>query len=286
MSQKHSQEPEIGLLIYPDRFMWPTARDDGNMHCDAFLRNHQPFIADVESNDRWCRIVCLWKEPGPEGTVRTHLFFPLLDKSNGDVYSDDGKGMIYAKFACQLFLQPIDLLIKILYHLVFPISLPHIIYKTTHPTTRRDLESWIGMSTKRQIGVCLKKSLESILDIVRTPMFGIAMIIVAVAALLIGPWAPKFLYDCRKAYGKLLQRLYRTHRWYETSGNCMQNFWTLERFSLEEACKRAVTFHRQMPFFTRLLNPFASHLDEEGTYVSPSFLALAHRQETLLNFLS
>jgi hypothetical protein len=56
---------------------------------------------------------------------------------------------------------------------------------------------------------CLNRTGETLTDIIRTPVYGIAMTIVSLTAVIVGPFAPKKLYDFRAAENKLLRLYYR-----------------------------------------------------------------------------
>lgn len=172
------------------------------MNIQQFLNEHSElelFIVETEGQgNKWGRLVCHWHETK---TNFDHILTPLINLQTGDIYLDCSKKKIYAKFITHLILRPFHIAFKTLYHLAFPISFPYIVYTTIAKGKEEEQD-------KKEIAQhCLKNCVKSLADIVRTPLYGIAMVIINVAALIIGPLAPKTLYDFREMTGKLIQFL-------------------------------------------------------------------------------
>lgn len=175
---------------------------------DRFLQNHPeftPFISKTEDeNSKWTRIIFPWKEikPDQENTLE-HIFTPLVNRENCDYYLDCTKKRIYMKFLHHTAYRPFDIVFKTIYHLAIPISIPHIIYKTIQESEDDGL-------TRGQIAVrCITNSCNSLVDIVRIPLYGVAFTIINIAALVIGPFAPSTLYTFREITGQLIISMYR-----------------------------------------------------------------------------
>jgi hypothetical protein len=173
---------------------------------DSFLENHaeiQPLVVKTEGKEsKWGRLVCHWHEKKDDKEI-DHIFTPLINLENSDIYLDCSKKKIYAKFLAHTFLRPIHVAFKTIYHLAIPISIPHIVCETISAGKEQQLNA------KEIAKNCVKNSVNSLIDIIRTPLIGVAMTIVNVAALIIGPLAPKTLYTFREWTGHLIHSLHR-----------------------------------------------------------------------------
>lgn len=169
------------------------------------LESIKDYVIKTEGeNSKWARIVCVWNEKKVDNTTVKHIFTPLVNVETGDIYLDCSKKKIYVKFITHTLLRPIHLIFKTVYHMAMPISIPHIIYNTISEEIEK------GDKTVGEIALeCLKKSFNSVVDIGRTPMYLIAMTVVNIAALIIGPLAPQTLYRFREMTGHLVQALHR-----------------------------------------------------------------------------
>ncbi len=168
---------------------------------------------------KWGRLICIWNENKsiiengkecPDQLI--HIFAPTINKENGETYVDASKKIIYLKMACHSVYRPIETVIKTIYLACLPISLGVVITKTILKALKnnKNTEKPEKKLNNKQIAkLCLNNSLNSIADIVRTPVYGLAMTAVSIAALIIGPLAPKKLYDLQKMEGKLIQRYHR-----------------------------------------------------------------------------
>lgn len=273
------------------------------------LMSKQPDLADFENfivktegeNSKWGRIVCKWIEKKEERNL-VHIFTPLINMQTGEIFLDCSKKKIYIKFLAHTILRPFHILFKTVYHCAIPISIPTIINETYQQ----------GIKEKKSSGeiakTCLKNSFNSLVDIVRTPLYGVAMTIVNIAALVIGPLAPKHLYDLREITGKLVQSLNRTKTTAPDFFKCFQHITTLSGIKkwnrinddtnyLTNASESSIglsNFARAQVSFLRnhysiCNNPFAK-LGPNKTYKSASYgdvekagyVDCSHREETSL----
>lgn len=161
----------------------------------------QTLIHNEGTNSKWGRIDCQWIENKNNETQLTHHFFPLINKKTGDIYLDCSKRKIYVKFIVHSILRPVLILGKTLYHTAFFISIPHTIAQTIIQGKKQELAG--GKIAK----LCVKNSFKSLADIVRTPLYGVAMEVVSATALIVGPLAPRSLYNLREAIGALVRSL-------------------------------------------------------------------------------
>lgn len=163
----------------------------------------KPYIIPLHEKDgKWGRLKCRWVEKVGDQT-KENIYTPLVNLKTSHLYLDDSKKEIYIKLVIHLILRPIFTTIKTLYHVAAPISLTYIIYRTIKKGKQEELETnAIALN-------CLKNSLHSLSDIIRTPIYGVALMIVNIAALTIAPFASDTLYEFREQMGKLIIALYR-----------------------------------------------------------------------------
>lgn len=265
------------------------------MVVNSYLENNPeivPYIVRTEGEkSKWGRLVCHWKEVDPEDRsveLNSHIFTPLINWNTGDYYLDCSKKKIYCKLATHLLLRPLLIAIKTVYHAMIPLSLIHVVYKSVQEGKEEKLGS------KEIAKKCLKNSVNSLLDIVRTPAYGVAMLIVNIAALVIGPLAPKTLYDAREATGWLIKRLHRQDRltpgiFHGDLFPCLAPFGNLKNISkknreqkdtdysdpstdalrgLNNLARNEIWFRRD--HYACFNNPFGT-LDPKVRFVSPSY---------------
>lgn len=177
------------------------------MTVSDFLITHpslKPLVIETEGKkSKWGRVVCEWRE---KSTGYSHLFIPLINLQTGEIYLDCSRKKIYVKFILHTIVRPIQIFYKTLYHVLFPLSIPVTIILTLIQENKEKL------NYKQIAGRCLKNSVRSLADCIRTPLYGLAMIVTSIAALVIAPFRPNTLYDLRKLEGDLIDALY----WHET----------------------------------------------------------------------
>lgn len=139
------------------------------------------------------RIVSIWNEIKPDGVTLRHIYASGLDKQN-NVFLDCRKRLIFSKVFFSTLARPIHGIIKICYHLsMIPVA------KAIFLGLRDNIS---GKETLKNIAL-------SFADIIRTPLYEIAMSIVGLAGILIAPFAPTTIYKCREIIGKLETTLFR-----------------------------------------------------------------------------
>lgn len=129
------------------------------------------------------RIICRWDEVQGIRTLH-HRYALVVNSKNGDIYLDCRKRKIYAKNICLMLARPI-----------------HSVVKTAwHASCIPAVKELCRYSRKKKNGKeCLKRSAQSMADIVWTPLYGAAMTTTQLAGLVI----PKIGYASRKVTGKL-----------------------------------------------------------------------------------
>lgn len=174
----------------------------------------------IKENSKWGRIVTEWKEKKEDGTNITHLFAISINLKTGDCYLDCRRRKIWAKQAVLILARPFQGGLKTLYHLSM-IPVVHEIFQ--------------GLTGKQSAKKTLKNVGKSIADIVRTPVYAIAMMIVGLAAVAIIPLAPNTAYDFRVWHGKLEQRLFWGEKHTDfTVAICFQSIFNVREFESDD----------------------------------------------------
>lgn len=132
----------------------------------------------------WQGIAYQWSEKNG----KTYKYSGTLEQSSQDIYLDAEVSIIAKKCAALLILRPIHTFIKTCYHLsLFGVG----------------LEIWHTLKGKQTAAHCFKNSVKSVADIVRTPLYGIVLTVLAVVAVIIYPFASHQMYNLRKIMGKI-----------------------------------------------------------------------------------
>jgi hypothetical protein len=161
------------------------------------------FKTEGEKN-RWGRLLCTWNELGNGSPQkRVHHVCYCIDLYTGEVYLDDSKRLIFMKMLGSIAVRVAQIFQKTMFHLLLPISLPIIVTATV----KQEIEQHPTRTRPQIAQKCLKNCAKSIQDIIRTPLFGMAMIVSTVFALVITPFGPSQLYDLRKSIAELEDKL-------------------------------------------------------------------------------
>lgn len=139
-----------------------------------------------------------------EVTYRTHTLALCINRETGDFYEDTTKKKIYVKMLAHTLRRPLFVL-DTLYYVCFPVAMT-IAYRKA----RKEMEESVKLFSESEIKArCRQAAFNALADIVRTPVYGIAMIVVSATALIVGPLAPKKLYDFREMENQLMRKYYR-----------------------------------------------------------------------------
>jgi hypothetical protein len=169
------------------------------LHTD-FTPIAQHLSAPIDESS-WGRLNCRWDEEYGAWTL-THHYAPVVNRQTGEIYEDYSHLKIYAQMFAHCWARPIQIVTKTLYHLALPISLPHTLYVSIRE------ERYEDVSNCYIAGKCIRRLVQCTLDIVRTPLYGTAMIIVSLAALVYKPTSSTQLYDFRATIAKIQRSLY------------------------------------------------------------------------------
>jgi hypothetical protein len=179
---------------------------------ETWKEQHPTFMQQyvkMPEGQKWGRVICKWEEKPSEvnQTITqniTHTYAAAINLKNGDIYLDCRKRKIWAKCALYSLVQPIILTAKTVYHLLLPVSIPLEIYKTVQAARKENPE----ISKKELAKRCFIQVGKNFADIVRTPAYAVALTVIGIAGVIIGPLAPKTLYDIRATAGKMEKSLH------------------------------------------------------------------------------
>lgn len=115
----------------------------------------------------------------------------------GNFYNDDSLRVIYLKFFLSACIRPFHLIAKTIYFLSLAAFIKAIVN---------------GVKKKEKGKALALRLIRPIVDIVRTPLYGLVLMVVAIGALIISSFKPTLLYDCRALTGRLLHELYWSRR--------------------------------------------------------------------------
>lgn len=162
----------------------------------------------LPENSKWGRVIARWNEKISDNVVLNHRFSFCVNLANGDFFLDCSKKKIFAKMVVLTILRPLDAAIKTLFHLSL-LGVAIALYK--------------GVSKKQSAWTVIKNCGKEIADIVRTPLYGIALTVMSIAAIVFAVFDSASLYTMRDLMGRMEQSLYwgEQHR-YGTLAPCFQ----------------------------------------------------------------
>lgn len=110
----------------------------------------------------------------------------------GNIYNPDSKLGIYCKIFQSVLARPVHMVIKTLYHATL-IGVARAIFN--------------GIKKDKPIKEISKSVVRNLCDIVRTPIYETALLVLSVAGLLAAPFNPVLVYDFRATIGQLSNEL-------------------------------------------------------------------------------
>lgn len=164
-------------------------------------------IHPCKKDNRWAiveRVGRIFVEVDPHGRpldepyiqeIRQRFVLCKAPRSShaGNLYNDDPKWGIYIKFGLSALARPVHLLAKTAYHLFQLGAIRGLIR---------------GVQTREKTSLIMQRVLRSEMNIIRTPIYEIAMEIVALVALVSSPFKATLLYDFRAFTGQLSHELF------------------------------------------------------------------------------
>lgn len=226
----------------------------------------------------WARIHATWDEKKGSHLLHHTCAF-ALDFQSGDIYTDCSKKKIWIKCLFLTVGYPFLGIAKTIYHLALPISIPLEIFKVIYEGFGQESAKILGKKAVIKVG-------HNMADIFRTPVYSIAMAIVVLAGVIIGPFAPKRLYDLRALAGKIENSLNRGEETFWTRAPCFQplaNIMTIDSenyvkpdtqydsdpvlHGLNNLVRSYVKYRRKN---INLFDDFGRTLHLDATYISPA----------------
>ena len=189
-----------------------------------FQQKYPDFASSVVcEGGKWGRLNITWKKitnNNPQ-TYEKRFHSPVVNLESGEYFFPDSRKLIKIKFGYHLVLTPIYIVAKTILHVLLPLSLPITIKQTL--MKNKELKAF-ELTT-----LCFKESFKSLADIVRTPLYGVALLIVDLAALTLIPFDTTLIYDLRSLSGKLEKSLEWGRK--KTFFPCFQAAGCLDTFS-------------------------------------------------------
>lgn len=154
-------------------------------------------VTPCKKDSRWgvIRLNVTKKKDGKTTLIQRKYVICLDLQSDyiGNLYYADSKLAIYGKIFFSILSRPVHLLAKMVYHAAF-IGFTRAIIK--------------GIHKNKPIKEICKSAVCNLVDIVRTPIFEVALVVISLAGLLAIPFNPMLAYDFRAAIGQLSHELY------------------------------------------------------------------------------
>lgn len=267
------------------------------------------------------RIICYWERKSLLMTAPSlhHWYYACINVNTGDIYIDDPKKIIFLKHLGLMFLRPIQTIIKTLWHLsiIGPLAtqlfrrelkkdflrisgIPEglddkqlldsvknnrtaLIELGFDPKDNNGDKSILKKAKNRlNVKPILTSTLDSLTDIVRTPIYGIAMTIVHIAGAILGCISPNTLYKTRELVGKLDRRLLRVQSirevpagFFFTVSRCFSPWWNILYDGVKEASDGAYNLREQIakagmtPYHKQIIRLKTKGLLTNNTFISP-----------------
>jgi hypothetical protein len=251
-------------------------------------RLENPLIEELffypEGKDfRYGRIAAKWVERKEEKDL-THICAFAFDFYNGDILEDCRKRKIWIKCLLLNMGYPLAGFNKTLYHALLPLSIPVEIFKGVQEGIQHN-------DAPKQIAAkVLRNMARNIADIIRTPLYTIALTIVTLSATIIGIFAPRKLYQLRALAG----RIELTLNWGDKESpwilaNCFQPIFNIQEIHLHFDKNNGDTFYEidnpnrrslnnlaraYVNYWRRNRNPFNNYfrlLNDQTPYISAAF---------------
>lgn len=193
---------------------------------DAFVKENPSWKEELGVKQRdsatYQRILCIWDERklcydehddkyypaiDPETQkpypVLHHEYYATINTKTGDLYFDCRKRKIMAKHLSLLIGRPIHACVKTLWHASIIAPLACELFKLAKG---KQVGKEIVEYTWQEVA---KHTWQSLQDIVRTPLYGLAMTATSLAGVLLGCIAPNTLYKTREIAGRLERAMLR-----------------------------------------------------------------------------
>lgn len=162
------------------------------------------------------RLPMKWTEEG----VGEHEYHAGINVKTGEIYLDCRKRKIFTKCLFLTFFRPIHTcVLKTAWHLsIIGPLVAEIISIAAQQKEANAAEGQAPLSGGQIAKRLVVSTGQSLLDILRTPLYGIAMTIVYIAGVVIAPFSPNSLYRVREYAGFLERRMLRVQDIFDGGG--------------------------------------------------------------------
>lgn len=172
------------------------------IYFENYIRENPNWKAELgvyqRDSAKYQRIKCIWEETLDNNEVLKHEYHAVINVKTGEIFLDCRRRKIFVKDLCLIAARPIVYAIKTLWHasIIGPLAL-------------EIRETYKGNQTQKTAAL---NTVKSLMDIVRTPLYGTAMVITQIFGTIIGIFAPNTLYYSRDMVGKLGRAMLRVDR--------------------------------------------------------------------------
>ena len=178
------------------------------MEVKKTLDSYSNFIKSEPSDGSGLkRIVCEWTEIKPSKKTYKHIYTAGLNSKNG-VFDDGRKRLVFTKLVLSTIFRPLHGVVKTLYHLsMIPIA----------------KAIFFGLRGELKAKAVFIKSAQSIVDIARTPLYEMALLIIGTIGIISTLCHPTSVYKFREIIGKIETALFRQKFHCFTLARCFES---------------------------------------------------------------
>jgi hypothetical protein len=195
------------------------------------------FNVYTKDSSKYKRIICSWEEDCLDKKIM-HEFHATINTTNGDIFLDCSRRKLFAKHIMLIIARPIHIAIKTLWHL-----------SIFGPLTIQIFKLYKGQSSLKELTT---HTFHSLSDIVRTPLYGLAMTVTYIAGIILGSFCPNSLYYTRDAAGWLERTLLRESKVFKTTPWALSPCFS-PMYNLQSIAERHIIF---------LENDYKKHYEE------------------------
>lgn len=164
---------------------------------------------------KWARIVCVWnqqvKNEAGDLKIIPHPYEAVINCKNYKVYNDDQKlankfkesdFSLKTKFIILSFITPYEYAIRTIYLAILPLSLGLKIYSIYQKAKKAKANGKEIPTDVLQVKI-VKAVAKKLADVIRTPLYGVALTVVALATVILCHFKSDLLYEGRVLYGEI-----------------------------------------------------------------------------------
>lgn len=230
-----------------DRYKPLPYKKAKSSHFKEFLTRHPALQKDIKPIDKDAAWAFLERSRNIETRTLPEKDFVKTDRKlsqrylicidpksryAGNIYNDDTRKVLAYKFFMIILGRPFHFIAKLVYH----ISLAALIVAIVQGVKKNETAADVGQRVFR-----------SLMGIVRTPIYEVVLLIVALVALIVAPFKTALLYDFRAFTGKLSHEFYwgRRHEMLVDLNPCMRRVGNIMDFEKTEQKPKTQTNGQQ-----------------------------------------